>query len=624
MSKKKPKAGSKQRKSKASKPRSKGGQHGSAVSLGAFRAEKMLASMVPGFVAWFEEGQGSAEEALDFLELIGMVVAEVFEVAAEPSVTSFTVDDTLAAMASLEDIFGEDIEAAAQVFHVYIDFLHERELWSGSEEAYDEVHALFGDERQLPVPDLPEIIVPSIPQAEELAAFEAMPLIRHVTALVQWIGQGRPVTGTGVLRLADIEAAARCVGVSARGVRQAAKSTDTVLPGMESPGNEDPQNATLLVRTMHDVPALNLIWHCLLAADLIEVRPTKVVPRDGRGIGSDSTAATRLEAYRNIAASFLGTWEEEVWNTRLLGTSIWTMHKLALTLGCSDRPMPMEKFELDPDAERDDDLFLVNAMAQMSLGHFREMEKFGLVLVDTHVRVPRHLWQTVNTVFADEPGHTRSNADYAGIDSQADIKLRPPTTQQKPTTASPVFQLKIMLKGSKPPVWRRVLVSSGESLYQVHRLVQLGFDWDDSHLHVFQQGGRDGTTYSSGYVEPSPWEEAHVDENTVSLAEVLDKEGDWIDYDYDFGDDWRHRITLEKVLDAEETGTLPLCTGGRGMAPAEDSGGLWGWANMVLAVNDPEHSEHEDYRAWLGLEDGEILDPKAFDKDAVNAVLGRF
>ncbi|WP_373461832.1 hypothetical protein [Arthrobacter sp. V4I6] len=77
-------------------------------------------------------------------------------------------------------------------------------------------------------------------------------------------------------------------------------------------------------------------------------------------------------------------------------------------------------------------------------------------------------------------------------------------------------------------------------------------------------------------------------------------------------------ITVEKILANDGGGELPRSTAGRGAAPAEDSGGTWGWSNIVQAVNDPGHEEHEEYREWLGLQPGETVDPKAFDVDQAN------
>jgi Plasmid pRiA4b ORF-3-like protein len=82
-------------------------------------------------------------------------------------------------------------------------------------------------------------------------------------------------------------------------------------------------------------------------------------------------------------------------------------------------------------------------------------------------------------------------------------------------------------------------------------------------------------------------------------------------------------LTRGKVLTDDDGGHLPRCTAGRGAAPAEDSGGTFGWANVVAAVNDPGHEGHDGYRDWLGLQPGEVLDPKAFNTDQVNDELAR-
>ena len=50
-------------------------------------------------------------------------------------------------------------------------------------------------------------------------------------------------------------------------------------------------------------------------------------------------------------------------------------------------------------------------------------------------------------------------------------------------TAEEIYQLKIMLKGSKPPIWRRVQVRAEMTLAQLHEVIQIVMGWTDSHLH---------------------------------------------------------------------------------------------------------------------------------------------
>ncbi len=53
--------------------------------------------------------------------------------------------------------------------------------------------------------------------------------------------------------------------------------------------------------------------------------------------------------------------------------------------------------------------------------------------------------------------------------------------------------------------------------------------------------------------------------------------------------------------------------------PPEDCGGVWGYAEMLEILKQPEHEEYESYIEWLEDE----FDPEYFDKDAVNQGLRR-
>ena len=64
-------------------------------------------------------------------------------------------------------------------------------------------------------------------------------------------------------------------------------------------------------------------------------------------------------------------------------------------------------------------------------------------------------------------------------------------------------------------------------------------------------------------------------ERTVALAQVAAAERAKVVYVYDFGDDWRHDVVVEKIVPAEPGVAYPRCTGGRRAAPREDCGGIW-------------------------------------------------
>ena len=179
------------------------------------------------------------------------------------------------------------------------------------------------------------------------------------------------------------------------------------------------------------------------------------------------------------------------------------------------------------------------------------------------------------------------------------------------------YQLRVALKGSKPTIWRRFRMSPARSLADLHGVVQAVMGWEDSHLHVFKEGSR---RFSIPFPGLDDWGEPDLDSRKYRIRQLLRREKDWIDYTYDFGDCWRHRITLQKILPVDRKVRLPVCVSGRRRCPPEDSGGLWGYYRNLRIMQDPEHPEYEDIRDWMGRD----FDPDQFSVKEVNARLRRW
>ena len=188
-----------------------------------------------------------------------------------------------------------------------------------------------------------------------------------------------------------------------------------------------------------------------------------------------------------------------------------------------------------------------------------------------------------------------------------------PAKRTKSDQTAPIYQLKVGLRGATPPIWRRLEVPADISLARLHRIIQIAFAWDDSHLHVFQ------TPYGEFGIPDA--ELGHRAEAPVTLEQVAPTVRSAIRYTYDFGDDWEHDVVVEKVLDRDSTISYPRCTGGRRAAPPEDCGGIWGYAELAQAVTDPTHPGHEDRLEWLGLGDAADFDPAEFDAQRVTQTL---
>jgi hypothetical protein len=181
----------------------------------------------------------------------------------------------------------------------------------------------------------------------------------------------------------------------------------------------------------------------------------------------------------------------------------------------------------------------------------------------------------------------------------------PPSTQHKPLA---VYQLKVTLKGTKPPIWRRIQVTGDTSLLKLHQILQIAMGWYDSHLHQFIVWG----TYY-GIPDPDfPYE--IKSETRAKLSQVVAQEKDKFTYEYDFGDSWEHEIVVEKILQPETGTHYPVCLAGKRACPPEDCGGVWGYADLLEAIRDPEHPEHDEWCEWVGDE----FDPNEFDLEEVN------
>ena len=182
------------------------------------------------------------------------------------------------------------------------------------------------------------------------------------------------------------------------------------------------------------------------------------------------------------------------------------------------------------------------------------------------------------------------------------------------STVAQIYQLKITLCDSKPPIWRRFLVPSDMNLAKLHHVIQEVMGWTDSHLHQFKVGNiYYGATYPNDF-DGAP---ETRDERKARLDMLVSRLKAKFIYEYDFGDSWEHEVVLEKILPPESGIKYPVCIAGKRACPPEDCGGVWGYDSLLETINDPNHPEHEDMVEWLGGD----FDPEAFDAEVVNKAL---
>lgn len=174
-----------------------------------------------------------------------------------------------------------------------------------------------------------------------------------------------------------------------------------------------------------------------------------------------------------------------------------------------------------------------------------------------------------------------------------------------------LLQLKVTLKGSKPPIWRQLIISNMVPLDRFHRVLQIAMGWESYHMHQFEAHGK---VYGSVEGEAAIDLEDVLDQRKFKLHQLLATAKDAITYTYDFGDDWQHKIVVEKVLPWDPNTPQPQVIKAKGACPPEDVGGIWGYNDFLAAVKDPKNPDHEELLDWCGGE----FDPNAYDLDLVN------
>ena len=172
-----------------------------------------------------------------------------------------------------------------------------------------------------------------------------------------------------------------------------------------------------------------------------------------------------------------------------------------------------------------------------------------------------------------------------------------------------MYQIKITLVGSKPPIWRRLIVKDNIRLDQLHSVFQIAMGWLNYHLHQYRVGG--------SYIGMPDPDFDVIDERKVYLQDIISNPKEYFFYEYDFGDGWKHKIVLEKILPLNFSESSPAVIKGKKACPPEDCGGIWGYSDFLDAIQDPKHEEHESMLDWI---DGEF-DPDEFDMDLINKKL---
>lgn len=189
-----------------------------------------------------------------------------------------------------------------------------------------------------------------------------------------------------------------------------------------------------------------------------------------------------------------------------------------------------------------------------------------------------------------------------------DVRPVRATRAGKADPANSVYQFKITLQESHPPIWRRIQVQDC-TLDKLHEHIQTAMGWTNSHLHHFKIGEQ---LYGDPDLLQENFEDMeYMDSTTTRISDILPRNSKRFrfQYEYDFGDSWYHEVLFEGVVKADPKAKYPVCLEGARACPPEDCGGIWSYPDFVEAVQNPDNERHKELLEWIGGH----FDPVEFD-----------
>ena len=219
-----------------------------------------------------------------------------------------------------------------------------------------------------------------------------------------------------------------------------------------------------------------------------------------------------------------------------------------------------------------------------------------------------------------------------------------------------ILQLKIVLGGIEPEIWRRFLVEDTITFQKLHNIIQIVMGWENYHLYEFCIGEISIVPEEEGYnlaessfhklfkspefikmMEQGEMQKGSGKLDTDKMNEILQNieknkpkneyglktkinqlitsERQEFTYIYDFGDNWEHTVIVEKILDKDESKKYPMCLDGERNCPPEDCGSVPGYEHLLEVRKNKKHKEYKELIIeWLG----EDYNPELFIAEWIN------
>src|SRR3989344_984506 len=178
-----------------------------------------------------------------------------------------------------------------------------------------------------------------------------------------------------------------------------------------------------------------------------------------------------------------------------------------------------------------------------------------------------------------------------------------------------IYQLKISIDGTNPPIWRRFLVEEGISFHKLHLIIQEIMGWENYHIYEFNINKLRISIPDNDWDDPK----AIIDSKKTKVKDLVARQK--FLYTYDFGDCWEHTISVEEILPKDNNKIYLVCLEGKFACPPEDCGSIPGYYHLLEVKKNKKHPEYKSLiKEWLGEE----YDQNKLDIDDINRRLLKY
>ena len=168
-----------------------------------------------------------------------------------------------------------------------------------------------------------------------------------------------------------------------------------------------------------------------------------------------------------------------------------------------------------------------------------------------------------------------------------------------------MYDFEVSLVGARPRVWRRFLLATSATFFDLHEAIQRACGWQDRHLFSFNVPSKvpGPPTIIAGIPDVADFLDETPDARSTRLARYFTAGTTMVTYEYDFGDEWNHTVKLQGLVEQVERRKRILLDGARAFPP-EDCGGMEGYRQCVAFVRSgriPGKNDSDDNRLgqWL-------------------------